>query len=59
MQGTSNALAVLDLDGEGSPDLLIGNYGPQGVMINDGDGRFSDGTARVVDRFISLERCGY
>ena len=46
VHGTSNALAVLDLDGEGSPDLLIGNYGPQGVMINDGDGRFSDGTAR-------------
>jgi FG-GAP-like repeat len=41
----SNALAVLDLNGDGTPDLLIGNVGTDRVLINDGGGRFRDETA--------------
>lgn len=44
LQGWSNALAVMDLNGDGALDLLVGNYGTEGVMINDGDGYFRDGT---------------
>jgi FG-GAP-like repeat len=40
----SNALAVLDLDGDGAPDLLIGNVGIKRVLMNDGHGRFRDET---------------
>lgn len=46
LEGTSNAIAILDLNDDGAPDLLIGNYGTQGVMINDGRGHFSDGTEK-------------
>ena len=44
LEGRSNALATLDVNGDGAPDLLIGNYGAEGVMLNDGRGNFSDGT---------------
>lgn len=46
LQGWSNALAVMDLNGDGALDLLIGNYGTEGLMINDGNGYFLDGTDR-------------
>ncbi len=41
----SNALVVLDLDGDGSPDVLTGNIGTDRALINDGTGRFRDETA--------------
>jgi hypothetical protein len=41
----SNALAVLDLDADGAPDLLIGSVGTDRVLVNDGRGRFRDETA--------------
>jgi hypothetical protein len=41
---TSNALAVIDLDADGAPDLLIGNIGTNRVLINDGSGGFADRT---------------
>jgi hypothetical protein len=41
----SNALAVIDLNGDGSPDVLTGNVGTDRVLMNDGDARFSDETA--------------
>jgi hypothetical protein len=44
LDGTSNAVAIYDLNGDGYQDILTGNYGTQGVMINDGRGHFSDGT---------------
>jgi hypothetical protein len=40
----SNALLVLDLDGDGAPDLLTGNIGVDRALINDGRGRFRDET---------------
>ena len=44
LKGRSNGLATLDLNGDGAPELLIGNYGTEGVMLNDGRGHFSDAT---------------
>lgn len=40
----SNAHAVLDLDGDGAPDLLTGNIGVDRVLMNDGAGNFRDET---------------
>ncbi|MBN1238961.1 MAG: VCBS repeat-containing protein [Gammaproteobacteria bacterium] len=40
----SNALAVLDLDGDGAPDVLTGNIGTNRVLLNDGRGGFRDET---------------
>jgi hypothetical protein len=42
----SNALVVLDLSGDGAPDLLTGNIGVDRALINDGTGRFRDETQR-------------
>ncbi len=41
----SNALVVLDLNGDGAPDVLTGNVGTDRALINDGTGRFRDETA--------------
>ena len=41
----SNALVVLDLNGDGAPDVLTGNIGVDRALINDGTGRFRDETA--------------
>jgi hypothetical protein len=40
----SNALVVLDLNGDGAPDVLTGNIGIDRALINDGTGRFRDET---------------
>lgn len=41
----SNALVVLDLNGDGAPDVLTGNIGIDRAFVNDGTGRFRDETA--------------
>ncbi len=41
----SNALVVLDLNGDGAPDVLTGNIGVDRALINDGNGYFRDETA--------------
>jgi hypothetical protein len=41
----SNALVVLDLDGNGAPDVFTGNIGIDRALMNDGTGRFRDETA--------------
>ncbi len=40
----SNALVVMDLNGDGAPDVLTGNIGVDRALINDGAGRFRDET---------------
>lgn len=40
--GTSNAIAGTDLNGDGHPDIIIGNVGPIGVLINNTKGDFKD-----------------
>jgi hypothetical protein len=41
----SNALVVLDLNGDGAPDVLTGNIGTDRLLLNDGTARFRDETA--------------
>ena len=38
----SNALVVLDLNGDGAPDVLTGNIGVDRALINDGKGHFRE-----------------
>lgn len=45
VEGVSNAVAVVDLNGDGAPDLLVGNNGQNRALINDGTGQFDDETA--------------
>jgi FG-GAP-like repeat len=40
----SNALVVVDLNGDGSPDVLTGNIGEDLALINDGTAAFPDET---------------
>jgi len=47
VQGISNAHAVADLDGDGTPDVLVGNHGVDRALLNDGSGNFSDESVRL------------
>ena len=40
--GTSNAVLALDVDNDGDMDLLIGNNGPNFLLLNDGEANFTD-----------------
>jgi hypothetical protein len=42
--GTTNGLAVTDLNGDGAPDLLLANNGQDAAVVNDGAGHFRDET---------------
>jgi hypothetical protein len=39
--GVSNAVLALDLEGDGDLDLVVGNAGPNEVLVNDGTGRMA------------------
>lgn len=41
----SNALAIIDLDSDGLPEILTGNVGFDRVLRNTGNARFTDATA--------------
>lgn len=43
--GISNAVLALDVDADGDLDLLIGNNGPNFLLLNDGAGHFTDASA--------------
>jgi len=44
VEGTSNAVVVVDLNNDGRPDLLVGNNGQNRALVNDGAGGFVDET---------------
>jgi hypothetical protein len=45
--GYGMGVAVADYDNDGDPDLFVCNYGPNVLYRNNGDGTFSDVTARA------------
>ena len=45
--GFSQGIAVGDVNEDGFSDLLVLNYGPNTLLINNGDGTFSDTTDRL------------
>src|SRR5262245_351130 len=52
----SNALVVLDLNGDGAPDVLTGNIGVDRALINDGSARFRDETATRWRQGVAASR---
>ena len=48
LSGLSMDAGVADLDGDGDPDIVIANeFRPNILLLNDGAGRFSDGSSRL------------
>ncbi len=48
LNGLSMDAGVADLDGDGDPDIVIANeFRPNILLLNDGAGRFSDGSSRL------------
>ena len=46
--GAGSGVAIADADGDGDLDIFVGNvYGPDQLLLNDGDGVFVDGTAEA------------
>lgn len=44
-RATSNTVVAADLNGDGFPDLVVANAGPDFVWMNDGTGHFADESA--------------
>ena len=52
--GTSNAVVVGDLTGDGAPDLVIGNNGQNVFLVNDGSGGFRDATGERLPVLLDV-----
>ncbi|GAB4122979.1 MAG: VCBS repeat-containing protein [Wenzhouxiangellaceae bacterium] len=52
--GTSNAVLVMDLTGNGHPDILIGNNGQNVLLENDGAANFTDVTSARLPSFADV-----
>lgn len=46
-RGIANAVVALDIDLDGDADLVVGNAGPDFVLVNDGTGNFTDESDRL------------
>lgn len=44
VDATTNGVVTGDLTGDGAPDILLANNGQNILLVNDGTGRFTDGT---------------
>ena len=52
--GTSNAVVVAELTGDGAPDILIGNNGQNVFLENEGEGEFRDATGERLPRRLDV-----
>jgi hypothetical protein len=46
-RGIANAVVAFDIDKDGDADLVVGNNGPDFVLVNDGSGHFADESDRL------------
>jgi len=54
VEGTSNSVVVLDVNGDDAPDILIGNNGQNNILMNNGKGYFKDETLKRFGEFIDV-----
>lgn len=54
VSGVSNACLQADVDADGDADILIGNAGPNVLLINNGDGTFSNESAARLGVFNNI-----
>jgi len=52
--GISNAVEIADVNGDQNPDILIGNNGQNFLLINNGNGFFSDQTGQRLPQRLDI-----
>ncbi|WP_442510647.1 FG-GAP-like repeat-containing protein [Novipirellula sp. SH528] len=52
-RGFGQGVAIGDLNEDGFPDILLLNYGPNTLLVNNGDGTFADASKRLNERDAS------
>ncbi|MGB7324396.1 MAG: FG-GAP-like repeat-containing protein [Rubripirellula sp.] len=54
--GFAQGIAVGDVNEDGFPDVIVANYGPNRLLINNGDGTFADASDRLPNESAAESR---